>query len=165
MAHPVGTCLFENGQNSRKDTKTFDSVSPSSFRDHLWSSIERFPWRQAVSDRDQVVAETRQVSGPPQHTECQLAARQFQTARRGRFVSPTFTARLAQSVEHGTLNPRVVGSSPTLGAWILSLSNEPPKRLEALARTWGVASCHPRFLIFCTPYFHDRGLKFGIAIF
>ena len=26
------------------------------------------------------------------------------------------TARLAQSVEHGTLNPRVVGSSPTLGA-------------------------------------------------
>ena len=24
-------------------------------------------------------------------------------------------ARLAQSVEHGTLNPRVVGSSPTLG--------------------------------------------------
>ena len=25
-------------------------------------------------------------------------------------------ARLAQSVEHGTLNPRVVGSSPTLGA-------------------------------------------------
>ena len=26
-------------------------------------------------------------------------------------------ARLAQSVEHGTLNPRVVGSSPTLGAF------------------------------------------------
>ena len=25
------------------------------------------------------------------------------------------SARLAQSVEHGTLNPRVVGSSPTLG--------------------------------------------------
>ena len=25
-------------------------------------------------------------------------------------------ARLAQSVEHGTLNPRVVGSSPTSGA-------------------------------------------------
>ena len=24
-------------------------------------------------------------------------------------------ARLAQSVEHGTLNPRVVGSNPTLG--------------------------------------------------
>ena len=24
-------------------------------------------------------------------------------------------ARLAQSVEHGTLNPRVVGSSPTMG--------------------------------------------------
>ena len=28
-------------------------------------------------------------------------------------------ARLAQSVEHGTLNPRVVGSSPTLGVNIL----------------------------------------------
>ena len=27
----------------------------------------------------------------------------------------TRVARLAQSVEHGTLNPRVVGSSPTLG--------------------------------------------------
>ena len=26
-----------------------------------------------------------------------------------------YLARLAQSVEHGTLNPRVVGSSPTLG--------------------------------------------------
>ena len=26
-------------------------------------------------------------------------------------------ARLAQSVEHGTLNPRVVGSSPTLGVY------------------------------------------------
>ncbi|KRY22427.1 hypothetical protein T12_8068 [Trichinella patagoniensis] len=28
-------------------------------------------------------------------------------------------ARLAQSVEHGTLNPRVVGSSPTSGAFPL----------------------------------------------
>ena len=27
------------------------------------------------------------------------------------------SARLAQSVEHGTLNPRVVGSSPTSGAF------------------------------------------------
>ena len=27
----------------------------------------------------------------------------------------SYRARLAQSVEHGTLNPRVVGSSPTLG--------------------------------------------------
>ena len=26
-------------------------------------------------------------------------------------------ARVAQSVEHGTLNPRVVGSSPTSGAY------------------------------------------------
>ena len=30
------------------------------------------------------------------------------------------TARLAQSVEHETLNLRVVGSSPTLGADLLS---------------------------------------------
>ena len=30
-------------------------------------------------------------------------------------------ARLAQSVEHGTLNPRVVGSSPTLGALLFHL--------------------------------------------
>ena len=29
-------------------------------------------------------------------------------------------ARLAQSVEHGTLNPRVVGSSPTSGAFFFS---------------------------------------------
>ena len=29
--------------------------------------------------------------------------------------SGTHSARLAQSVEHGTLNPRVVGSSPTSG--------------------------------------------------
>ena len=33
-------------------------------------------------------------------------------------------ARLAQSVEHGTLNPRVVGSSPTLGAKIFSLERD-----------------------------------------
>ena len=31
-------------------------------------------------------------------------------------------ARLAQSVEHETLNLRVVGSSPTLGAIILSFN-------------------------------------------
>ena len=43
--------------------------------------------------------------------------------RSGEFMN--FTAikshaitRLAQSVEHGTLNPRVVGSSPTLGELI-----------------------------------------------
>ena len=29
-------------------------------------------------------------------------------------------ARLAQSVEHGTLNPRVVGSSPTSGDFFLN---------------------------------------------
>ena len=31
-------------------------------------------------------------------------------------------ARLAQSVEHGTLNPRVVGSSPTSGALFLPIN-------------------------------------------
>ena len=31
------------------------------------------------------------------------------------FVTCQYTARLAQSVEHETLNLRVVGSSPTLG--------------------------------------------------
>ena len=35
----------------------------------------------------------------------------------------TSVARLAQSVEHGTLNPRVVGSSPTLGALFLFFLN------------------------------------------
>ena len=30
-------------------------------------------------------------------------------------------ARLAQSVEHGTLNPRVVGSSPTLGDFFFAV--------------------------------------------
>ena len=33
-------------------------------------------------------------------------------------------ARLAQSVEHGTLNPRVVGSSPTLGAFVFPVCTE-----------------------------------------
>ena len=34
------------------------------------------------------------------------------------------SARLAQSVEHGTLNPGVVGSSPTLGANVKRTSLE-----------------------------------------
>ena len=38
-------------------------------------------------------------------------------------------ARLAQSVEHGTLNPRVVGSSPTLGA---DFFFRPPQRRTQL---------------------------------
>ena len=33
-----------------------------------------------------------------------------------------YTARLAQSVEHETLNLRVVGSSPTLGDQIFALN-------------------------------------------
>ena len=32
-----------------------------------------------------------------------------------RVMNVVHVARLAQSVEHGTLNPRIVGSSPTLG--------------------------------------------------
>ena len=39
------------------------------------------------------------------------------------FVSQDLTARLAQSVEHETLNLRVVGSSPTLGANFLTPTN------------------------------------------
>lgn len=42
---------------------------------------------------------------------------------------PLLSARLAQSVEHGTLNPRVVGSSPTLG--VLLLVPPPVARLRA----------------------------------
>lgn len=41
-------------------------------------------------------------------------------------IGPIFLllqARLAQSVEHETLNLRVVGSSPTLGVGVLSLSS------------------------------------------
>ena len=34
-------------------------------------------------------------------------------------------ARLAQSVEHGTLNPGVVGSSPTLGDLFLYSKYDP----------------------------------------
>ena len=41
------------------------------------------------------------------------------------FRRATHAARLAQSVEHGTLNPRVVGSSPTLGGRTV-LSPWPP---------------------------------------
>ena len=33
-------------------------------------------------------------------------------------MNETYRARLAQSVEHETLNLRVVGSSPTLGAMV-----------------------------------------------
>ena len=41
-----------------------------------------------------------------------------------RIYAGTFIkARLAQSVEHGTLNPRVVGSSPTSGAPFSSLNS------------------------------------------
>ena len=37
------------------------------------------------------------------------------------FASVVTVARLAQSVEHETLNLRVVGSSPTLGEEVLKL--------------------------------------------
>ena len=45
-------------------------------------------------------------------TDCRYFINQFRI-----FVKPT-SARLAQSVEHETLNLRVVGSSPTLGQGI-----------------------------------------------
>ena len=40
------------------------------------------------------------------------------------FYTSTMDAWLAQSVEHETLNLRVVGSSPTLGAWLLTLTHQ-----------------------------------------
>ena len=47
------------------------------------------------------------------------------SAKFRRTVAPPFaTARLAQSVEHETLNLRVVGSSPTLGAAFVKLVRE-----------------------------------------
>ena len=48
----------------------------------------------------------------------------FATNFRFKLFELTYGARLAQSVEHETLNLRVVGSSPTLGAgtflWLVS---------------------------------------------
>ena len=43
------------------------------------------------------------------------------------------SARLAQSVEHETLNLGVVGSSPTLGEFILSAYRESPEGSMSLA--------------------------------
>ena len=43
------------------------------------------------------------------------------------------TARLAQSVEHETLNLGVVGSSPTLGEFILPANRESPEGSISLA--------------------------------
>ena len=40
-----------------------------------------------------------------------------------RSLLSAWRARLAQSVEHGTLNPRVVGSSPTLGVTFAVILN------------------------------------------
>ena len=45
------------------------------------------------------------------------------------FPPITITARLAQSVEHETLNLRVVGSSPTLGVLLLG-------RMKHLKTLW-----------------------------
>ena len=53
---------------------------------------------------------TRKAAGPP---SCPCFSLKEST------VDHVLYARLAQSVEHGTLNPRVVGSSPTLGVLIL----------------------------------------------
>ena len=62
------------------------------------------------------------------------------------------SARLAQSVEHGTLNPRVVGSSPTLGEALLSVEStvEATQQSHALcmdrqaATKQVISECRPR---------------------
>ena len=48
--------------------------------------------------------------------------KQVKLLRRMQIPDHTSVARLAQSVEHETLNLRVVGSSPTLGAIFFSIS-------------------------------------------
>ena len=51
---------------------------------------------------------------------------QIETMIYERYTEISCQARLAQSVEHGTLNPRVVGSSPTLGVFF----DIPPKLIH-----------------------------------
>ena len=46
------------------------------------------------------------------------------------------TARLAQSVEHETLNLRVVGSSPTLGAILLLVSDNNFDHMHRIPLHW-----------------------------
>ncbi|KRX49162.1 hypothetical protein T05_13433 [Trichinella murrelli] len=59
-------------------------------------------------------------------------------------------ARLAQSVEHGTLNPRVVGSSPTSGYFIACSFINPRRHLYKTTR-YGDRTCMiERFLLSCT---------------
>ena len=65
----------------------------------------------------------------------------------GRYVS---VARLAQSVEHGTLNPRVVGSSPTLGEALLP--GHPQKVLCQLQAAAQVGSAMSVYAQLTTPY-------------
>ena len=62
-------------------------------------------------------------------------------------------ARLAQSVEHGTLNPRVVGSSPTSGArfYFYFFSSATPSFVPPLVTTEEVK----------TPVRHRRGKRLG----
>ena len=49
-------------------------------------------------------------------------ATQYSTMMVKKFCVTKISARLAQSVEHETLNLRVVGSSPTLGEIFLEIS-------------------------------------------
>ena len=72
-------------------------------------------------------------------------------------------ARLAQSVEHETLNLRVVGSSPTLGDYFLCRSTN---SLRKQPSAWNFEqACHPALLVIqkamnlysisaCTPTCH-----------
>ena len=69
--------------------------------------------------------------------------------------SSTFTARLAQSVEHETLNLRVVGSSPTLGEKILKVNISIPPLWYSMAdkwiHVWNIVYLAQKTLINCLP--------------
>ena len=52
------------------------------------------------------------------------------------FIITYTTARLAQSVEHETLNLRVVGSSPTLGAILLLVSDNNFDHMHRILLEW-----------------------------
>ena len=70
---------------------------------------------------------------PKDFYECVLLKR---THTERSFIVIYTTARLAQSVEHETLNLRVVGSSPTLGATLLLLYSYNLDDMHRCPRHW-----------------------------
>ncbi len=63
-------------------------------------------------------------------------------------------ARLAQSVEHGTLNPRVVGSSPTLGGISFATARPPPPLRNSLC---------PRSASLPAALPHPQAIRYGLV--